>query len=72
MAFGAALAIAEDQLIDISVIPLALAQLVAMNVEYEVLICLGSGCSQAVRSSSFLEHVWKQKHPITKEGCKQG
>jgi Orsellinic acid/F9775 biosynthesis cluster protein D len=63
---------AEDQPIDINVIPSALAQLVAVNVEYKVLICLGSGCSRAVRPSGFLEHVRKQKHPITKDGRKQG
>jgi hypothetical protein len=63
---------AEDQPIDISAIPPALAQLVAVNAEYEVLICLGSGCSRAIRPSSFLEHVRKQKHSITSNGRKQG
>ena len=43
-----------------------------MNVKYKVLICLGSGCRCAVRPSGFLEHVRKQKHPITKDGRKQG
>jgi hypothetical protein len=52
-------------------IPLALSQLIAVNVEYKVLICLGYGCSQVVRPSGFLEHVRKKKHPITKEGRKQ-
>ena len=52
-------------------IPPALGQLIAVNVEYKVLICLGHGCSQAVRPLGFLEHVRKKKHPITKEGRKQ-
>jgi hypothetical protein len=51
--------------------PSALSQLIAVNVEHKVLICLGHGCSQAVRPSGFLEHVRKKEHPITKEGRKQ-
>ena len=71
-AFGAVPAMADNQPIDISAIPLALAQLVVVNVKYEALICLGSGCSRAVRPLGFLKHVSKQKHPITSDGRKQG
>jgi hypothetical protein len=70
----------EEQRIDISVVPSALSQLVHVNVEYGVLVCLGSGYSRAVREAGFLEHVRKNavcrcakskpRHPLYAQGCR--
>jgi hypothetical protein len=51
-------------------IPLALAQLIAVNAEHRVLICLGSGCRYAVRPAGFLRHISDKKHPLTKASRK--
>jgi hypothetical protein len=61
---------ASNQLTYATIIPSALAQLIAVNAEHRVLICLGSGCSCAVRPAGFLRHVRDKKHPTTKAGRK--
>jgi Orsellinic acid/F9775 biosynthesis cluster protein D len=38
-------------------VPTALSQLVALNVEYGVLLCVGSGCCKAVSPASIVEHL---------------
>jgi hypothetical protein len=40
-------------------VPSALAHLIAINVEYEVLLCLGHGCRKAVSRIGILEHLQK-------------
>jgi hypothetical protein len=62
---------AEDRPTRIDAVPLALGQLIAVNVEHKVLICLGSGCSCAVRPAGFLRHICNKKHPSTKASRKQ-
>jgi Orsellinic acid/F9775 biosynthesis cluster protein D len=39
--------------------PTALSQLIAVNVEYEVLLCLGNGCRKAVNPAGIVEHLRK-------------
>ena len=57
---------ADDRPTRIDAVPVALSQLMVMNDEHKVLICLGHGCRCAVRPTGFLRHVRDQKHPITK------
>jgi hypothetical protein len=52
-------------------VPAALAHLIAVNVEYKVLLCLGRGCQRAVRPAALLRHVRDQKHPISKAARKE-
>jgi hypothetical protein len=61
----------EQQETPIELVPQALSQLMHVNVEYRVLICIGNGCGKAVRPTGFLEHIRKKEHPITKEIRKQ-
>src|SRR5271167_2575113 len=62
---------AEHQPINIKEVPSALRQLVQVNVEYKVLICLGNGCSRAVRPATFLRHARDWEHPMTKASRQQ-
>jgi hypothetical protein len=39
--------------------PAALSRLIAVNVVYEVLLCLGSGCRKAVNPAGMVEHLRK-------------
>jgi Orsellinic acid/F9775 biosynthesis cluster protein D len=52
-------------------IPAALAHLIAVNVEYGVLICIGNGCNKAISPTGILDHMRKQGHPTTKASRKQ-
>jgi hypothetical protein len=51
-------------------IPPSLSQLVALNVEYSVLICTGNGCRRAVRPAGLAAHV-RRKHSVPKGVWKQ-
>ena len=51
--------------------PPALAHLIAVNVEHEVLLCVGSGCRKAIRPSTILDHMRKRGHPTTRESRRQ-
>jgi hypothetical protein len=62
---------ADDWLTCINAVPVALSQLIAVNVERKVLICLGHSCSSAVRPAGFLRHICNKKHLITKASRKQ-
>ena len=62
---------ANDQPIYIDAIPLALGQLIVVNIEHRILLCLSHGCSCAVRPAGFLRHARNKKHPITKAGREQ-
>jgi hypothetical protein len=43
-------------------VPAALGQLIALNVEYGVLLCLGGGCSsKAINPAGAVEHL-RKKH----------
>lgn len=42
--------------------PAALSQLIALNVEYGVLLCLGSGCRKAVNPADIVQHLRKIHH----------
>jgi hypothetical protein len=55
---------------DIEVLP-ALAQLIAVNIEYKVLLCLGHGCRKSICPSRILDHIHKCGHTTTKENRKQ-
>ena len=51
-------------------IPQDLSHLMAVNVEYSVLICLGNTCSCAVNPAGFTAHV-RRKHKVPKEVWEQ-
>lgn len=51
-------------------IPQALSQLVALSIEYSVLICKGHGCSRAVRPAGLVAHV-RRKHKVPKDVWQQ-
>jgi hypothetical protein len=38
-------------------VPAALAHLIAVNVEYEVVLCVGAGCRRAVSPAGTVEHL---------------
>ena len=40
-------------------IPESLAHLVHLNSEFNILICLGNGCSKAITPKGFKEHICK-------------
>jgi hypothetical protein len=47
-------------------IPESLSNLIALNVDYSILICIGKGCRRAVSPAGFTAHV-RRKHRVTKE-----
>ena len=53
--------------------PTALSQLIAVNVEYEVLLCLGHGCRKAVSPAGMVEHLRKIHHekPLVRKQVRQ-
>jgi hypothetical protein len=59
--------IADNDPTPIALVPQVLSQLIAVSVEYKVLICLGNGCRHAIRLAGFLRYIYNQEHPITKE-----
>jgi Orsellinic acid/F9775 biosynthesis cluster protein D len=52
-------------------VPSALAHLIAVNVEYGVLLCVGSRCGRAIRPSGILDHMRKCGRPTTRESRRQ-
>ena len=50
---------AEHQQVHPIEAPTALSQLIVVNVEYEVLLCLGHGCRKAVSPADMVEHLRK-------------
>jgi hypothetical protein len=55
---------------DIEVLP-ALAQLIVVNVEYKVLLCLGRSCRKAICPNGILDYMYKYGHTTTRENRKQ-
>ena len=53
---------AEQQATHYIVVPTALSQLIAVNVEYRVLVCLKSQCRKAVNPGGLVEHLRKIHH----------
>jgi hypothetical protein len=51
-------------------IPLTLTHLIALNVEFQVLLCLGNGCCKAISTASIVEHLRKM-HRVKLEIRKQ-
>jgi hypothetical protein len=52
-------------------VPPVLAQLIAVNIEYKVLLYLGRGCCKAICPSRILDHICKYRHTTIKENRKQ-
>ena len=50
---------AEQQATHPIAVPTALSQLIAVNIEYKVLVCLKSQCYKAVNLAGLFEHLCK-------------
>jgi hypothetical protein len=55
--YSSSSSIAKQQAITMEPIPQALSDLIALNVEYKVLICLGHGCRRAINPTGAVEHL---------------
>jgi Orsellinic acid/F9775 biosynthesis cluster protein D len=53
---------AEQQQTHPIVVPMELSQLIAVNVEYRVLVCLRNQCRKAVNPVGLVEHLRKIHH----------
>jgi hypothetical protein len=51
-------------------VPVALNQLIPLNVEYRVLLCVGIGCRKAISPASIVEHL-RKTYNTKPEGRKQ-
>jgi hypothetical protein len=61
---------AEQQTTLIEPVPQGLSELIALNVRYRVLLCLGHGCYKAVSLAGIVEHlrkIHKREPKIQKE-----
>jgi hypothetical protein len=61
---------AEQQTTPIEPVPQGLSELIALNVRYRVLLCLGHGCRKAVSPAGIVEHlrkIHKREPKIRKE-----
>jgi len=53
-------------------VPAALAHLIAINVEYEVVLCVGAGCRRAVNPADTMEHLRCKTEIHSHFGLKSG
>ena len=60
---------AEQQLTRPAEVPVALSQLIALNIEYKVLLCVTNSCHKAVSLASIVEHL-RSVHNTTKDAWK--
>jgi hypothetical protein len=62
--------LAEQQQTQAIVVPPALGQLIAVNAEFEVLLCASSNCRKAVSPAGMVEHsrkIHKEKPAVQKQ-----
>jgi hypothetical protein len=60
----------EQQTTPIEPVPQRLSELIALNIQYRVLLCLGHGCCKAVSLAGIVEHlrkIHKREPKIRKE-----